>query len=214
VKFLSGQAAYWKGILVLSVILPISLFTGLKLAGMGQPPNAETITLSPVAWQFNRTSADTLIQDWLNATYADNMCQMSFSVELGAYEPPDSAIPTYKLIIGIGLAVVPLNGDFSVRSVLVTFGEDPQPSQIEVLRTYLSFENLTLTDFSSGEQARVQLLGDGSQGGVHCQFSAFWFLFTPNDVTSQRRVDFEITYFNGTAYKRVIQPFDLTLLGS
>jgi hypothetical protein len=203
----------WKSFLLLSVILPVALFTGLKLAGMGQPSNVETITLSCVAWQFNRTSAWSTVNETLSASYADDSGQMSFSVIVDQYLSPSAQLPP-SLTMMVSFAATPCNRDFSVRSVLVTFGEDPQPSQIEVLRTYLSFENLTLTDFSSGEQARVQLLGDGSQGGVRCEVGAFWFLPTPNDVTSQRQIDFEITYFNGTAYKRVIQPFDLTLLGS
>jgi len=197
-------------------MLPVGLLTGLKLMGMAPTARLEIITLAPVAWQFNRTSAVTRIQDTLSATYADDAGQMSFSVTAGTYVGPSIPIPAYSLNLGINFVAKPFSRDFSVRSVLVTFGKDTQPSLIHLMETYISFENLTLRALSvGGEQAGVLLLGNNSQGGVGCQFSAaaYWYISTPNNVTSQRQVDFEITYFNGTAYKRTIQPFDLTLLG-
>jgi hypothetical protein len=214
---LSDNATSWKGILLLSIMLPVGLFTSLKLAGIAPTAKPETITLAPVAWQFNRTVAEfTIINHTLNATYTDNAGRMSFSVTLYQYSSPDIAIPAYSLDFGINFTATLLNGDFSVRSVLVTIGKDVQPSLINLQEVYISFENLTLRALCvGGEQAGVLLLGNNTQGSG-CRFSvvAYWYIPTPNNVTNQRQVDFEITYFNGTAYKRIIQLFDLTLVGS
>jgi hypothetical protein len=211
-ELLSDNATYWRAILLLSIMLPVGLFTGLKLAGIGQPLKLETITLSPVAWQFNRTSGFTIIEDTPNATYADDVCWMNFSVTIGSYVPRSTRFP-YTLSMGIQFAATALIRDFSIKSLLVTFGKDPQPSAITVQITVSSFENLSLTGYSSGEDASIQLLGNGSADGVNCLFGVSWYLFTSNSVTSNREITFETTYFNGTAYKRIIQPFDMTLLG-
>lgn len=54
------------------MIIPVGLFTGLRLAGLGQPPKLEIITLDSVQWQFTRLANDFLmINDLLNATFVD-----------------------------------------------------------------------------------------------------------------------------------------------
>jgi hypothetical protein len=203
----------WKVFLLLSMIVPIGLFTGLKLTETSQLA-MEITTLNPVSWQFTKTSGYTYIADEPNAIYADNTCQMNFSVAFGAYVPSDSGLALYRLPIGIFLVVTSLSRDFSVRSLLVNFGNDPQPSAILVDPTVWSFQNLSLVSYSSGEEASVQLAGNSSSVGVNCQVYAIWNLFVPNNVTNSREVTYEVTCFNGTAYERIIQPFDLTLLGS
>jgi hypothetical protein len=215
VKFLSLYGASWKGVLLLSIILPVGLFTGLKLTGTFPTPQPETITLAPEVWQFNRTPNFTIINQSLNATYADDSAQMSFMVGLDELVPPGFAEAAY-LDVGMEFTAMPLSKDFSMKGVLIYFGKDIEPSAIELLPEYMSFENLTLRSIAvSGEQAGILLLGNVSQGsGCHFFDVANWWLYTPDNATCQRQVNFEITYFNGTAYKRIVQPFNLTLLGS
>ena len=216
-----SQTGSWKGILLLSMIIPVGLFTGLRLAGLGQPPKLEIITLDSVQWQFTRPANDFLmINDLLNATFVDGACQMNFSVGLGAYFDTTFHYLEYILSVGTDFAATPLNSDFSIQNVLITFGKDPQASAMELQETDWTYENLSLTAYSkvaaysSYGEPYAQLVGKGMPVGVHCRFPAYWKLFTPNNVTSQRQIELEITYYNGTAYKRVVQPFDLTLLGS
>ena len=207
--------ANWKGLLLLFLIVPIGVFVGYKLAVTGLPTlETTTVTLAPVAWEFNKTSQSTSILETPNATYADDMSQMNFSVTLGIYLHPDIAIPYYTLDVGVRFAATPLNKDFSVRNVLVTFGNDPQPSAVSVQTYVWSFENLSLAAYSSGEDASIQLLGNSSSVGVKCQLAVNWYLYTPNNVTNSREVTYEVTCFNGTAYEKITQPFDLTLIGS
>jgi hypothetical protein len=191
--------------LVLSIILPVGLLTGLKLSGIAPIATPETVTLAPVSWQFNRPTAKMEINQTLNATYADGSGRVSFRLT-----PIDYRMPEYCLELGVEFTATPLNRDFSMKSVLVHFGKDSQSSLIG-FDTLVSFENLTLEALSPGEEATVQFLGNGS--GVGCQFSAeaHWWLSTANNVTYERQVDFEVTYSNGTDYKTVVQPFNLTV---
>jgi hypothetical protein len=185
------------------------LFTGLKLSGIAPTATPETVTLAPVAWLFNLPTAYMKINQTLNATYADNVGQMSFRVTPIDYVTPSSVTP-YFLDLGVEFTATPLNSGFSVGSVQVIFGNDSQHSSIG-FATGVSLENLTLEALSWGEEASVLLLGNGT--GVGCQFSvvASWYLPTANNVTYKRQVDFEVTYFNGTAYKTVVQPFNMTV---
>jgi len=210
-KLLSGYGTSWKVVLLLSIMLPVGLFTGLKLTGIAPTPKPETVTLAPVVWQFNRPSVLTETNQTLNATYADDAGKMDFSVSTGLYSPPDIAIRIYTLSVRISLVAMPVKGVFSIRSILVTFGKDPQPSAISV--QLWNLENLSLAGYSEGEQANIRLLGNDCSVGVHCWFLVIWDLFTPNNITNSREVTFEVTYFNGTAYKRIVQPFELTLRG-
>jgi hypothetical protein len=211
VKFLSNHRDSWKAILLLSIILPVGLFTGLKLSGIFPTATSETVTLAPVAWLFNLPTRFMMINQTVNATYADDSGQMSFRVEFGSYHTA-SVLYEYFLTLGVGFTATPLSKGFSIVSILVTYGNDSQPSVIDFINVgLLSFENLTLKTLSSGEEAAVSFLGNGSDVG--CQFfaPAYWLLPTVNNVTYGRQVNFEVTYFNGTAYKTVVQPFDLTV---
>lgn len=212
---LSSHISSWKSILLLSMILPIALFTGLKVTGITPTPEPETITLAPRVWQFNRTPDFTIINQSLTATYGDNSSQMSFLVLADGLFPATPVMSTY-IDLGLEFTATPLTSGFSVASVLVYFGSDIQPSATELDLLSMSIENLTVRSMVvSGEQAGVLLLGNVSQGsGCHFFVVAFWWLFAPDNVTCQRQVNFEVTYFNGTAYERIVQSFDLTLFGS
>jgi hypothetical protein len=206
-KFLSNRGN-WKAILLLSIILPVGSFTGLKLSGIVPTAKLETVTLAPLAWRFNLPTEYLVINQTLNATYADASGRVSFRLNLGSYDTFEN-----NLDLGIVFTAVPLNKGFSVRSVLVYFGNDSQPSIIDFASyTVLdTFENMTLKAASSGEEAGVLFLGNRT--GVGCQFSAvgMWDLPIASNVTYERQADFEVTYFNGTDYKTVDQPFNLTV---
>jgi hypothetical protein len=209
---MASPAGGWKAILLLSVIIPVSVFTGLKLAGISGPAPVETTTLNPVAWQFYRTSGWVDVNERVNATYRDDACDMLFSVYVAHYVP-GIAGPPYTVRMLPSFAASPLGNNFAVKSITFSFGQDAQPSQIDVLTDTDSYENLSFAGDSSGSTAYAQFIGNGSSGGVNCQFEADWDVFTGNNVTNYRQVTFDVIYFNGTAYKEVVQPFDLTLLG-
>jgi hypothetical protein len=174
------------------------------------------IMLAPVTWQFNRTSApSTVIDQTLNAAYAENAAELAFSVQLGSYREPGPE-PTYTLNFEINFSAEAMSSEFSVKSVLLTFGNDSQPSQIWLPSELMSLENLTLKASADGYEAGALWLGSNTQDGIGCQLSArgYWFLETPNSVSSHRQIDLQTIYYNGSAYERVTQPFDLTLLGS
>jgi hypothetical protein len=187
------------------------LFTGLKLSGIPRTAKLETVTLAPVAWLFNLPTGLMDIYQTLNTTYTDSSGRVSFRLGSSQYVPAGLELATVYL--WVNFTAIPLNRGFSVRSALVYFGNDSQPSLIDFTDyTFLdTFENLTLKAASWGEEAGV--LFSGNRSGVGCQFSALtgWCLPTTSNVTYERQMDFEVTYFNGTDYKTVVQPFNLTV---
>jgi hypothetical protein len=209
-KFLSNRGN-WKAILLLSIILPVGLFTGLKLSGIVPTAKLETVTLAPVTWQFNLPTEHMDIDQTLNTTYADASGRVSFQFIPDEYVP--DVYGTNDLWLSMNFTATPLNRRFYVRSVLVYFGNDSQPSLIDFESNagMDTFENLTLKTASWGETAGILFLGNRS--GVGCQFSALgtWLLPKASNVTYERQADFEVTYFNGTDYKKVVQPFNLTV---
>jgi hypothetical protein len=198
----------------MSIVIPVGLFTSLKFAGIGQPPNLETITLDPVSWQFRRTniSGFVRIDKFLNASYTDSAGQMRFSVYLGTYVPPDT-VP-YSLQVAPSFSATPLSKDFTVVGVVFSFGRDIHPSLIDVEEATVIHDNLSLKGYSSGQLAYVQCAGNSPSVGVDCWFLAWWYLSFTGEVTFSREITCSVTYFNGSVYRNVIQPFDLTLLGS
>lgn len=210
-----GQSKNWVGFLLMSIVIPVGLFTGLKFAGVGQPLEAETITLSPVEWLFDRVHVTDFNRNdkVLNATYTDSAGQLHFSVTLGTYFNTDR-LPC-MLELYPHFSAISLSNAFTVVSVVFSFGEDVSPSYIDLWTgAVITYENLSLVDFSSGQLAYVRFAGGSFSSNVDCHFPASWMLSYATNVTYSREVTCSVTYFNGSEYKNVIQPFNLTLLGS
>lgn len=210
-----GKGKSWIGFLLMSVVIPVGLFTSLRFAGVGQPPSIETITLNPVSWLFNRTQVPDFghIGKTLNTTYTDVAGQLHFVVYLGTYFSTDTLPYTFEL--APDFSATSLNNNFSVVSVLFTFGEDINPSFVDLWTGgRITYDNLSLVGFSSGRLAYVQFAGGSSSTNVDCAFPASWIFSFATNVTYSREVTCSVTYFNGSAYKDVIQAFNMTLLGS
>jgi len=209
------QGKNWVGFLLMSIVIPVGLFTGLKFAGVGQPLKAETITLSPVEWLFDRVHVTDFnhIDKVLNTTYTDSVCQLRFSVFLGTYFNTDR-LPC-MLELAPHFSASSLSNAFTVVSVVFSFGEDVHPSLIDLWTgAVITYDNLSLVGFSSGQLAYVQFAGNSSSNNVDCDFPASWILSYATNVTYSRELTCSVTYFNGSEYKNVKQPFNLSLLGS
>lgn len=209
---MEGYGKNWKGLLLLSMIVPIGLFTALKLGGLGTPLILETTRLSAVDWEFNRTDQYVLINKVLNATL-DDACLMTFSTILGAHVHRLSFFPYYWMDFAVEFTALPRSMDFRLRDMNIRISSVAGQSAFDVQVDNFECENLSVADYNSGGNAYIRLAGTNSPGGAAFRDVVVWNLHTPNNVTEQTEIDFETTYYNGTAYKMVVQPFVLTLIG-
>jgi hypothetical protein len=114
--------------------------------------------------------------------------------------------------MGLFIGATETNPNGFVQSVDIQLHEEPQGSPIDWLPTMLVPENLSLQSVNSGFSDAYASLTDPNRTR-NTSFSAtiLWEFFTQGNVTYHMQATDEITYYNGTAFKKMIQPFDLTL---
>jgi len=213
----------FKAIFILSVMIPTTLLTSLKLGGFLDVPAtiAETKTLNMVNWESPRPTRHRDIYDVLEAPYVNDGLSATFSIVIGYYSESPSRNDNDYLRMQVKIDSIALESTAFIEGVSIVFHPDCQPSFIEWLYTYIRFENLSLLGVSSGwtfgeefKEPRIRLLGTNHPHNVSFSGTVEWSLLTPNNQTHQMEITYELMYYNGTVYKKIIQPFQLKLYTS
>jgi hypothetical protein len=78
-----------------------------------------------------------------------------------------------------------------------------------------SAENLSLTGHSwspEGTKAYISFEGTGQPRSAYLSAWDYWILISSFDQTHRLEVAYELTHYNGTAYSKVIQPFQIRVV--
>jgi hypothetical protein len=204
------------------MVVPVSLLATFRLTGIIKEPImiSKTITLDVVEWEFTRPLHDQFISinESVNTVYDSNDIKVNYRVFIAEYVPGSwewiPPGPYLDMAIEINSSVA--NAVGFIEKIHVTF-KNFQPSNVILLRTFLDPVNLSLIDVmdgSFGEEGRIFLAGVNHPLETYFSAALFhWFLLTQNTQESQMEVMFEITYYDGTVYSKVIQPFRLRIMG-
>jgi hypothetical protein len=204
-------------VVLLAVVLPISLVVVLQLTDRGIVI-AENTTLDPVEWTFQRPNEPVDILDKLNTTYASDGFSADMYVLIIRYENNSMFIGDYDYLrISIAINAATSNPNSYIESVYVVVQKDNE-SALGWVRLQLHLENLSLV--ASADAARwrtkayIKLAGANHTGSVYTKATAEWSLITSNTQSHQMETAYEIVYYNGTAYNKVVQPFQLNIIGA
>lgn len=186
-----------------------------------EPPKLEIINLEAVKWEFQRPNQYVIITDKLESTYVSDCLSVSMYVLMVSYHNNSkyhNDNDYLRIIVMINSTST--NPNCFVESVYVTFRKDSQPSLVDWLGSSLNFKNLSLFDYSSGwtigenhRGAYVRTTNVNHSSQIYFQATAEWSLLTLGNQTHQTEVVHELTYFDGTVFKRIIQPFQLKVVG-
>jgi hypothetical protein len=233
VSLVAWHAVSWKGILLLSMIIPIGILTGLKVAGIGGPAQVETTVLSPVTWHFEKPSFSPGMDLWvvspnealvrnsfenneINATFI--VCPLSFDVIRADFDNS----PLIVLDANLTTSVT----DGYLENVLLTFNESYAPSQVRMdallwfgpqRPDHATLSNLTLTDAACHDFRETLLAGDlkayANAVGVNSPREVafglgptLWILNAPANLSQELDITAQVTYFNGTNHVNVVLP--------
>jgi hypothetical protein len=218
----------WKAVLLLSVVVPMSLIVSFKLSGFAGKSLAiaETVTLEPAQWEFERPRLSIDFNDtahehsYILRAYPGDICLsqvMSISVFTDASMYDDSPL------LGVFLT---LNGSVEggyVENINITYTDDYTLSHIILdgldkggtVEDWAFWQNLTLARALYGgsgvEKGFVSLDRVGYPDDVRLGLGSGWLMESPNNQTQQLTINVEVTYFNGTLYKKIVQPFQIRL---
>lgn len=212
-----------KALFVLSIVAPVSILASLRLTGILQEPIAisETITLEAIKWEFERPEDYMHIDHILESKYVDDGLSVAFRLIVGIYE--ENSTVRYGadyIALGVSINSTATKPNANIKNIYVVFHTVFQPSLVDWVHTYFNYQNLSLLGISSGrtseedyQDAYVRLANLNNTERIRFWATAEWSLLTPNTQTHQMGVTYELIYYNGTSYKKIIQPFQLNILG-
>lgn len=217
-KVLSGNN--WKALLLLSIVVPVSLLTTFKLTGLlGEPSTmAETITLQPITWMFDRPYNYTVFDKNLQAPYSSDCMTGTFELDVVDYLESIGAQPaTVRMVVSINLTN---NKNVSIENVHLTFNDTYQGSGLEFQHTNVDYQfvNLSLVkivDATSGinNYAFISLAGLNYPSHVYLYWVTYWKLSSLHTQSHELNATYDVTYYNGTAYNEIVQPFQVQING-
>lgn len=177
---------------------------------------AENTMLDPVAWTFQRPDKLTIINNTLESSYSYSGLQAAFHMWLSQYiEGVSDEYDFLFVTLRINATVNNANG-FIERVHIVAYKD--QESQVSWQEEDFYLQNLSLVASVDGylksTQAYIKLAGMNHTSSIYFSTSALWKLLTPNTESHQIEIAYEIIYYNGTAYNKIVQPFQLNMIGS
>ena len=205
-----------KAVFILSIVVLVSLLATLRFAGILQEPVRDNITLEIIEWEIKRPNQTVTLEDALKSSYSNSEMSTMMCVMIGTYSNDDPAFASDFVTIEVITNATTTTINSFVDSVYIVLHKDCQ-STVDWISTEFYFENLSLIDQAQGyiqnTKAYISLKSLNHSNEVYLSAAAQWLLFTPNNQSHQLDVFFELTFHNGTSYKKVIQPFQLEILG-
>jgi hypothetical protein len=216
---LQGSHRKWVlSVTVLAVIVPVSL-AFLSFNGFfSQSPTPESMAAETVMWEIERPSELLDVHQIVKNLYVDEVANFNLTLRVDNYGQEDWLYGGDTLCLGVYVASRVENG--FVKNVNVTLYNDTQPSQVVWFELVEKgqFDNLSVVDYSyfvASEQyvkSFVNLKGINKPSIVYFNSYLFWILRTANNESHRITVSSEITYYNGTAYKKVALPIVLRVI--
>lgn len=201
----------WVVVLSLIAVLVIGIVVGIVRFAPSTTQAAEVTTSSPVTWECAKFTQVVAIEESLNASSNLDQGSLNETLKLASYDGG---------WVMFGLNVTANLREGYVENVNTTLKDDCLASIVDIEpilhNVSESIKNLTVHNddaFLSGDTLRPYLSLDGVNN-PKAVFSSLWFIWevgSPRNQTEQLTLDVELTYFNGTIFKKVIQPFQITL---
>jgi len=207
-----------KALLILSVAVPVALLTSFKLTGiLPQIKITETKTLETIEWEFQRPDNYLAIEKTLRVPFVQNGLSATFNLMIDQYVPGSLMFRDDWVYVTIMMNFTVTNPNAFIKSVDVTFSMDNQSRLgMPVTRDVVySAENLSLTGHSwshEGTKAYMSFEGTGRPKSAYLSAWDIWILISSFDQIHQLDVAYELTYYNGTVYNKVIQPFQIRVV--
>lgn len=201
-------------LMFLSVLVPVGLLTSLRLTGLlgagGEPAVAQTITLDSINWELERPYGPIEIREKIPSSY-DNDVAIRQAIEVFLFESNSLYGGSDTVHLDINVTVSENRG--YIRDVRLVFHENYENALINIIYqpVWMKLGNLTQTALNQWRSAFINFTAQDRPHGASAWIPVDWVLQSPSNQTHQLDIVSEIVFFNGTVFKRVIQPFHLKL---
>jgi hypothetical protein len=205
----------WFSLTLLSIIVPVSLLATFRLTGILKEPItiSQTITLESKEWEIERPNQTTSIEEDIATSYADDALTATMLVRIGVYVDTSAFVSRFDYMdVTVAIDLATTVPSCFIESIYVVFWEDWPASKLDWLRTSFEFENLSLMNLIDGMKPYIRLTGINHPSNAQFKTEAVWTFLTPKNQSHHIKAAYEITYYDGTTYKKIVQPFLLNII--
>lgn len=208
-------------IVLLSIILPVGLLTGLRLTGMLRGPSTpEVLTVDTVGWSMSRPSDSRYVIDVVNNSYVDSVVSIDYVVEVFDYYENDGQWAGFDVVPSVVRVNMSVDEGF-VESVIVNFTQLDGDAALDINgdTDHIQAVNLDVAriddwDWVFGKNAYIKATGINKPGNTYLQFQFAWMFKDPNSSSHRLTITLEATYVNGNTYHTVRIPVQLDVFES
>jgi len=206
----------WVFIALLSIIALLISLGAFWLAGVLRGSlTPETFTVDVVAWEMERHSKYTRIEEIVENVYNNYTVLINASVSIHSYFENGLAAP-YGNRDGIAFTVSVNATAFegSIASIVVEFLPLSVNSTIYFDLTFSRYYNVTVTRIKGiGANTGVTYI-EGKASGSPCsmRLPLHWVFTDQNIENHQLKVNIKVTYSNGETYQTIVVPIVLNVL--
>lgn len=202
-----------------SILVPVGFFVGLKLSSvqtnMAKP---ETITLPTAYWEMERPSCTiSNVSDHVKAFYADEVVSVNTNVLVGCYLEYASG-PLYNHRDGIVLVtfinvsvtrgfIFSIGIRYMVDNNFVLFLDAPWSNWVETHNVKIIEANTRGLNF-----IEAYMIAKALDSPCSLRIQANWIFYDQDNIKEHLlEITFEILYYNGTAYRKLVFPACLSM---
>jgi len=207
-------------ILFLLIVIPIGLLAAWLSGLIGREVIAGEAFLDSVAWEFARPEKYFVVDEPLKASYEDDGILATSIIYVYDYRERAHGLEVFgdEVVFALSLNLTTANRQTFIMRVNITFNENYTLSGISWYESSLHARNLSVAErihrMDYGLKYSLRLNGANNPRNAYFSSDFKWRLHSHNNQSHQMDVTCEITYYNGTAIKKVVQPFRLTVFGS
>lgn len=212
----------WKTALILSIIIPTSIFTTFRLTGTlhGPATIAETITAETVQWNMSRPLSNyELINQSVKNSYANSGISLNFDIKVLEYYENDIDFPAWgNDYVKLRISVEANASNGFIYSVKVIFSSTETDATLTIYVASDSWivknlENKRTRLYGSHEyEAYVEAYSQNRPYTCSLSFLAAWIFLDENTTTHQIRLTLETIHYNETVYEKIVTPMKLEVL--
>lgn len=210
----------WFGIALLAVAVPMGLLATFRLTGIiPEPPTiTETVTAETITWKMERPS--TLIsfaEIKVRNCYSDELASVDLEVSMANYRENSAQFGDCLCFSVSATATVQQGFVYSVHIIFSRTDENAFLLVSEQME-WMTLENLKIASLSTeatySREAHLYATGVNNPKTCTLENPVFWYFLdvNENNLDHWTNVTLETTYFNGTAYRKVVTPTQIGIM--
>jgi len=207
----------WQVTLLLSIIVPAGVLTGLGLNSLrNKPAISQTINLNPISWNMTRPANLLVINKSLENVYADETILLNFKLFIWVYDNDDPWVG--DLVEVRPRLAVNLSKGY-VDSLTIRFSGIDTASHLDIISgpigSFLWVNNLQINaieDSWKTSQPYVAATATGKPEDCSLVLMTYWIFSDKNSQNHMLTATLELVYFDGDVYKKVVAPIQFGVL--